>query len=54
MIHSKKLHNEQDNLQHKEKIINETSQKINLFEKEIIDIENDRGKLDKKQLEERT
>ena len=38
----------------KEKIINETSQKINHLEKEINDIENDKGKLDKKQLEERT
>ena len=44
---------EQENLQQKEKIINETSQKINLLEKEINNIENDKGKLDKKQLEER-
>ena len=44
---------EQDNLQQKEKIINETSYKIGLLEKEIADIENDKGKLDKKQLEEK-
>ena len=44
---------QKDNLQKKKKIINENSQKIKLLEKEINDIENDKGKLNKKLLEER-
>ena len=42
---------EQDNLQLKEKVINETSQKISLLEKEINDLENDKGKLDQKEID---
>lgn len=44
---------EQDNLQLKENELNDTSQKIILLEKEIRELENDKGKLDKKQLDEK-
>ena len=41
---------EQDNLQLKENELNVASKKIILLEKEIRDLENDKGKLDQKQL----